>query len=381
MIQFTTPADSHTLNMAFNNHIIRFYSNNAPNALYAEIAGLTTPALRLYPAPDNTFFFNFKPYVSALINTHDFEDTVQPEISSGNADSFVYNIASKVFLQRPVIIKIFLPDNVQDTHSVTLSWLAGVQQPGDPAEYAVSDTLVLSPHKKDALNAYYLKYWQGYPFDVPVYANVTGLTIKNETNLLSAQFPLGGYGSRLFISDGRTDESLEDVLPLATGFNSLRIMRDEVDYSDDDKFIHLEKMPYKCGVYLKWLNAMGAYSYWLFEDTYSIDRTTKHLGELDRDNSNLADTVARTAQIGKESVDTLKVVAELLTEDESRIVQGILDSPKIYLFTGQPYARNGYRNWLGVVLKTTSARLKNPRQPLTNFAFDIELPTRYTQVL
>jgi len=380
MIVFTTPTNSNTLNMAFNNHIIRFYSNNAANALYAEIAGLTTQALRLYPAPNNTFFFNFKPYVSALINRDNFEDTVQPDIIPTEPDSFVYNVANRMFLQRPVSIKIFLPGGVQDTHNVTLSWLAGVQQLGDTEQYAMSDTLVLSPHKKDAVNAYYLKYWQGYPFDIPFYANVTGLTLKNETSLLAQTFPLGGYGSRLFISDGRTDESLEDVLPMATGFNRLRIMRNQTE-SNNDKFIHLEKVPYKCGVYLKWLNAMGGYSYWLFEDTYSIDRATKQLGELDRDNSNLADTFARTTQIGKESTDTLKVVAELLTEDESRIVQGILDSPKVYAFTGQPYAQNGYRNWVEVILKTPSARIKNPRQPLTNFAFDIELPTRYAQTL
>ncbi|MES2487392.1 MAG: hypothetical protein V4581_15780, partial [Bacteroidota bacterium] len=341
MIVFTTPTDSNTLNMAFNNHIIRFYSNSI-QPVRCEITGLTTGTITLYPDPANRFFFNFKPYVSALINRNNFEDTTQPDLNSADPESFVYNIASRVFLQRPVILKIYPATGIEDTHQVTLSWLAGVQQLGDPAQYAVSDTLVLSAYQKNALNSYYLKYWQGYPFDIPFYANVTGLTLKNETNLLSQTFPLGGYGSRLFVSDGRTDESLEDVLPMATGFNRLRIMRNETA-SNNDKFIHLQKVPYKCGVYLKWLNAMGGYNYWLFEDTYSIDRTTKHLGELDRDNANLADTFARTTQIGKESTDTLKVVAELLTEDESRIVQGILDSPKVYLFTGQPYAQNGYR--------------------------------------
>jgi hypothetical protein len=384
MIQFTTPVSQHSLYMAFNNLIIRYYSTTSTAPLYSQVTGLTIglqdSPITLYPSPEGMFFFNFKPYVAALINNHDFEDTVQPEILPGEPESFVYNVANRVFLQRPVTITVFLPGGATEVHTVTLSWLAGVQQPGQVHNFRISDTLVLSPFMAGTTNSYYLKYWQGYPFDIPFYANVTGLNIKNETNLLEHAFALGAYGTRLFVSDGRTDESLEDLLPLAVGYNRLRIMRNEAP-TDADPFIHLEKMPYRCGVYLKWLNALGGYSYWLFEDTYSIDRTTKSLGGLDRDSANLEDTFARTTQIGKESVDTLKVVAELLTENESRIVQGILDSPKVYLFTGQPYAQNSYRHWVEVSLKTTSARIKNPREPLTNFTFDIELPVRYAQTL
>ncbi|KOS07007.1 hypothetical protein AM493_13920 [Flavobacterium akiainvivens] len=386
MITFTTAVTQRSLYMAFNNLIIRYYSTTTTTPLYSEITGLTigTAAMpiRLYPDPNGWFFFNFRPYVAALINRNNFEDTVQPQIDAANADTFVYYVSNRVFLQRLVQIKVYLPGvETPETHTVTLSWLAGVQQLGDPFEYVVSNTYVLSPFMAGTANSYYLKYWQGYPFDIPFYASITGLTLKNETNLLQQEFPsLGAYGTRLFVSDGRTDESLEDLLPLAVGYNRLRIKRYEED-TDKDPFIHLEKMPYKCGIYLKWLNAQGGYSYWLFEDTYSIDRATKSLGELDRDNNNLGDTFARTTQIGKESIDTLKVVAELLTENESRIVQGILDSPKIYLFTGKPYSQSSYRHWVEVSLKTTSARIKNPREPLTNFMFDIELPVRYAQTL
>jgi hypothetical protein len=380
MIQFTTGIDPQMLNMAFNNSIIRFYSNVIVNPMRCEITGLvTTGTITLFPNPVGHFFFNFKPYVSAIINTGNFQDTVTPALAAG-AESFVYNVTNSVYLQGTVNIKIFNANDASDEYSVTLRWLAGVQQLGDATQYALSDTVVLSAHQKNNTRACYLKYWQGYPFDIPVYANAARLTLKNETNLLTWQFDLAGVVNRIFISDGRTDESLENLLPLATGHNRLRIKRSVFD-ADTDAIINLQKVPYKCGVYLKWLNALGGYNYWLFEDTYSIDRTTKYLGELDRDNDNLNQTFARTTQIGKESTDTLKVVAELLTEDENRIVQGILDSPKVYLFTGQPYAQNGARNWVEVALKTTGARIKNPRQPLTNFTFDVELPARYMQTL
>lgn len=80
MIQFTTPVSANSLYMAFNNLIIRYYSTTSTTPQYSEITGLTiglvnTP-ITLYPAPNGTFFFNFKPYVAALINRHNFEDTV-----------------------------------------------------------------------------------------------------------------------------------------------------------------------------------------------------------------------------------------------------------------------------------------------------------------
>ena len=134
-------------------------------------------------------------------------------------------------------------------------------------------------------------------------------------------------------------------------------------------------------MYFKWLNKYGGYSYWLFENTWSLDRSSKYTGELDRDTANLDEMFARTAQLGKESQDTIKVVAEHLNEEERGIVEGLVDSPKIYLFKGRPFSRSSARDWIEVTLKNTNVRLKNARQPLVNFAFDFELPIRYTQTL
>jgi hypothetical protein len=211
------------------------------------------------------------------------------------------------------------------------------------------------------------------------YSQIFGLhnfSIVNETNAIAQSFQRKGNITRLVFSDGDSDETLETVLPLSDGINRLKI-----SVQQQQKWAIVEKVPYRCGVYLKWLNAFGTYSYWLFEDTYSIDRASKYLGEVGNDNANLEDSFSRSLQIGKESQDTMKIIAELLTEDERSIVEGILDSPKIYLFTGKPFARNSYRDWIEVTLKTGNARIKNPKQPLTNFTFDIELPVRYTQTL
>lgn len=381
MIIFNPPIEIKNLNMAYNNYSLYFYSTNNTAPSYCDITAMGLSA-RLYPNPQGRFFFNFKPYVTALINTRNFEDRVVTNINSGNPDSFMYNVTAGTFLQRNVTFKIVFPGQLpfDDIKSYVISWLAGVEQVGTKPDFTIGDLLVLSPFQKDSANSYYLKYWQGYPFDMAFFTNTNSLTVHNETNLVSQQLNVIGFGTRLFFSDGRTDETLEDLIPLAEGYNKLRLVRME-DFPQQDKYLTLEKVPYKEGVYLKWFNKYGGYSYWLFENTYSIDRTTKSLGELDYDDQNLSEAYTRSLTIGKESQETVKIVAELLTDDERIIVEGILDSPKIYMFTGKPFSRNSNKDWVEVKLKTGSARLKNPRQPLTNFTFDLELPQRYTQML
>lgn len=378
MIVFTTPIDATRLHMAYNNHIVRFYGN-AGEPMYCDITGLNL-SIRLYPNPAGQFFCNFKSYISALINRRGFADNTDPIIDSSEPSSFIYNFTQGTFLQMALTFKITYADSPPDYAGHVVSWLAGVEQIGSSMPLAVHNRYVLSPFRKLSGNSYFLKYWQGYPFDMQVYTSGITLRLYNETNLLSAQFSVLGYGDRIFFSDGRTDETLEDLLPLVEGFNKLRLMSSPSG-SVTDKYILLEKVPYKCGVYLKWLNKYGGYSYWLFENAYTLDRSTKYTGEIDRDTVNLDDAYTRTVQLGKESQDTMRIIADLLTEDERGIVEGILDSPKIYLFTGQPYARSSRKDWIEVSLKTTGARLKNAKQPLTNFTFDLELPQRYTQKL
>ncbi len=379
MIQFTKNINATHLRKAYNNDVVELFTDSALEPLYCDVISGTALNIRLYPSPNKKFFINFKPYITALLNTRNFEDTLQPALNS-YPESYIYNFTQGSYLELEITFSIALEGGTQDTLTQTLAWFAGVEQPTDYNSFLKTSYFLLSPFTKDTANHQYIKYWQGYPFDVSLYHAGATLTLHNSTTLMDRQFTVPGKVSRIIFSDGRTDETLESFFPLAEGFNKIRLMGSASE-TTNDKFITLEKIPYKCGAYIKWLNKYGGYSYWLFENTYAIDRITKQLGELDRDLSNLEDTFARAIQVGKESQDTLKVVAELLTEDESQIVQGILDSPKVYLFTGKPFSQNGAHSWVEVSLKTGNARIKNARQPLTNFSFDLELPQRYTQTL
>jgi len=377
MIQFIQDIKEDKLRMAFNNDVIRFRLSQGV-AAYCIVTMTEDVSVRLYPGPDGIFYFNFKPYIASIINTRNFEDNLQTQIQSTSANSFVYDFTDGVFLNLVVKIQAVRSDNTTDNGEYSLRWIAGVEQLREHSELSINDMLLLTPLSKQTNNHAYLKYWQGYPFDFGLYNHIEeGVNILNKTNLLSQEFYTPGTITRLFFSDGRTDETIEDVLPLIEGVNQL-----EIDPHSDKRFyLSVEKVAYRCGVYIKWLNKYGAYNYWLFENTAAIDRTTKQLGELYNDNENFENSFGRSIQIGKESQDVIKVITEALTEAESKIVEGIIDSPKIYLFTGQPFARNSYRDWIEVSLKTTSSRIKNYKQKLNNMAFDFELPQRYTQTL
>jgi len=389
------------LRLAYNNDVLRFYSDiNTSPVVYAEVwakAGMGLPdtfRVRLYPDPGNRFFLNLKPYISAIINTTGFEDTLQTNLQTPNPNSFIYSANAGKYLAQVLYIKVFHEEeDVFSSSSYSLAWIGGVEQISESNAFLKTDLLLLTPFKKDSANSYYLKYWEGYPFDVTIYNVFTRLsedvvTFLNQTNGISQSFrpPLSDmlFGqvcvTRLFFSDGRTDEAIETILPVIEGTNDIKISSYNKG-EDDIKYLILEKSMHKCGVYFKWLNKYGGYNYWLFEDTAAIDRSSKQLGELERDNANVEETRSRTIQIGKESQDTIRVVAELLTEEQRRVVEGIIDAPKIYMFTGKPFAQNDYNDWVEVSLKTSNVRVKNHRQGLTNFALDFELPIRYTQTL
>lgn len=363
---------------AYNNHIVRFgTTGESPAHATLSTDGFTA---KLYPDPQGSFFFNFKPYIASLINTRNFDDAITPVLVTANPASFVYDFTQGTYLERDVNFRIARTNGHVDEAQFNLAWFAAAEQPADYRNFGRGDYFVLTPMQPRNATHFYAKYWEGYPFDFAIYCPLASLYLRNTTTGFTQGLPMKGKMNRIVLSDGRTNISLESLLPLAAGYNTIRLMGDDAP-SRKDRFLTLQKMPYQCGVYLKWLNKYGGYSYWLFENTYAVDRGTKALGELDNDNANLPQMRSRTTQLGRESQDTMKIVAELLDEDDRRMVEGILESPKIYLFTGQPYARNGLDQWLEVSLKTSSARIRNARERLTNFTFDLELPQRYTQTL
>ncbi|MBE99325.1 hypothetical protein [Flavobacterium coralii] len=379
MIIFTGGIGLTKLRPAYSNDIYTF-STDAGTPLYCDITSQGLSMIRLYPRPDGSFWLNLKPYISAIINTRKFEDNVVTDFQSPNPQSFIYDFTTGTYLNLNLTFTITLDDDSTDSISYVLTWYAGCSQIGDLSPLLNTEFHVLTPSLKSTTNKYYLKYWAGYPFDLSMYYNGDNITLENTTTGYSVDFETFSEVNRIFLSDGRTSETLEDIMPVADGYNTIRIMADGTP-SDNDKYIIINKQPITCGVYVKWLNSRGGYSYWLFEDTAKVDRSTRSMGEIENNYSNNESTMARTLNIGMDAQDRIRVTAELLSEDDTAILKDILSSPKIYMFTGEPASQNDYRNWIEVMLVTNSTVVKNHKEKLTNFVLDFRAPMRDTQTL
>ena len=172
--------------------------------------------------------------------------------------------------------------------------------------------------------------------------------------------------NRVIISNGN------ELINLERGYNNFVI---------NNVSIQIENITEVCGGhYLKWLNAFGGWNYWLFykgNDTL----TTKDLGTIYNDYEDVVDTISPYVAIGKTSENNIVVQQELITPNEMLILNDLLESPKVYLFTGTPNEVAQPNDWLEVTIKAGSFRVVNSREKMNSLSLTIELPSNNTKTL
>lgn len=359
-----------------NNNVIEF-SSDITDPIRDCIITVGTSIVTLYPRPDGTFYYNFKEVVSSLINTNNYTDDLNTDVSV----SYFYTWSSRVYLDLDVTISINFTNDTSDQDTKDLKFILSAVNLRDynsrfPYTVGINQINLMLPLVSGANNTYYAKYFTGYPFDITVYRDENTSLDMDIDNLTNAQNI--AYDSieadffRFVFSDGRTDTSIEDVFSLVDGLNNIRFTLS----GSDDKFLNLEKEQGCSGVYLKWLNDSGGYSYWLFNNNASI-RGYKEKGYLNNDFNNLEDTTSQQISLGLDSKDTLTVYDRNINENQKNLIATILDSPKVYLFTGTPFAQNNFNDWMEIKNKTRRYDLKQVKRDLFNISLSFELPNNY----
>ncbi len=377
-ILFTTDIATDKLLLAYVNNVVYFKSDSLLVPKKATIT-IGTSVKTLYPHPNGSFYFNFKEWITSIMNVDNFKDDLVQDIAE---TGYIYDWTSKVFLNSDVIFAITLSDLSVQTATRNIKVLSGLLQLEDykikyPINSSLTHPVILSPYAKAGNNSCFLKHWEGYPFDITVYTGTTtNLKVTNLTNLLDYTFSTTNKVNRLCLSDGNTTTTIEGVLPLIDGLNSLKLTSNTFNY-----YATIEKINDTCkGHYLKWINELGGYNYWFFNNG-NKNRKVKDLGELENDTENFTDTISPSIQVGKTSNDTLTVSSDILSEDENILLSGIIDSPKIYLFTGQPFAKANFNDWIEVSLNSTDFRIMNAKNVQNKMNFTFELPQRNTRKL
>ena len=375
-ITFTTPIPTDRFIFSEENRIVEFTSDNTQQPKFCDITIGVLASLRLYPLPSGDFWCNLKEYISPLLRN--YADTIDPTtIDETDVNTFVFDWA-RVYLNQQFTFTITFADDTTETTNVTPYIILGAEQLKQYKRgrtVSVNSMFVLSPLKKDTANTYHMRYWEGYPFDLCLSRDIPTIInpqqITNLTNGVTSPSISTPYGiNRIFISDGDTNVTLEDYLPLATGYNKLDFI--------DNVFVELWKHQSDCGVYIKWLNQYGGYNYWLFNKQEQIDKNTRNIGVINNDFENLDSTVSQFSSLGKTSADSHRALADHLTQDDIDILQGVLDSPKVYYFAGAQFARNSFNNWIEIQVNNGRETVQNPREQNYEFFIEFTMPEDYT---
>ena len=373
-IVFLKQLDNTKVNLAYNNNLVKFYSSSSFTPVNATIT-IGSNVVTLFPDPNGVFTYNFKDLITTILNVDNFKDDLNPDL----ATSYVYDWTDKISLTDDIVIEILLSNDSTETNTTNITWLSAFVQLRDwkrtyPAtELLTTDVALLQKKNNTDLYDYHLNYWNGYPFDLTIYANEETVIVTNEVDLSNSSFDFNKI-SRLVFSDGRTDVSIEDTISLVEGFNNL-------DFGGFFN-LNLNKSVDHCpnGIYLKWINSFGGWNYWLFNRGQE-NLKTKELGALNNDFNNLEDTISPLVSLGKTSESAIKVREQRIKEYDKVMLSDLLDSAKVYLFTGLPFSQNTFNDWIEVNLSAGTFVLENPRSDLYRLDLTIELPTNITRTL
>jgi hypothetical protein len=382
---FTKALNPSTILFAYNNNIIRFYSDSGLTALSAEIVGFGFPVI-LYPSPDGTFYFNFKEYMTAAMNVDNFKDDFSVDMGEGE---WWKDWTSKIYVENNFYINLILTEDTTETAYINALWLAAYAQVDEWKDTYFYHKMpdpgamhALTPQVVSTSNTVNIKSWKGYPFDItiltPMSEDVT-LILNNEmvSNWMFTSFLdyRKGVVNRICLSDGQFN--LFWYYGAFSNKHNLMIFQSneyELRYNHD-------VITPRCGEkhYLKWINRYGGWNYWLFEKGKKFINP-KGLGEVNNDFNDFQQTMSQTLNIGVTSRKTFSMNADV-TEEDMLTLSDLFESPKIYLFTGTPNTSSTYTDWIEVNMKDKQVKIADSKYNAINVQFDIELPTRVTRTL
>jgi hypothetical protein len=391
-IIFDKDISEQKLLMAYNNNIIRFHYDSLGTVLTASSAEIIENGInpdkinvKIYPSPDGKFFFNFKEHITSRINTKNFEDNNDYTGLDFNNSPFnnYFDVSDGCYLENDFIFKINLSDGTNifvQKHLHFLAWAENQKLLSDVFynnAYDVNSIVLLSP----TINK--IKMFEGYPFDFSFFA-------KESTGAAKIRNLVNNDLYDIYIATAiSTNKSVFNInllqynsiggSQIATyGRNDYFMLEISTNYGADKTLIfNLQMVPYKCGVYIKFLNKYGRWNYWLFDKNYFETQTTKNLGEINNDFNNLNDTISPTLQIGKMTDINIKCITKKLDEYDKIILDGLIDSPKILMYTGDPTI-NTINSWIGVRLKTTNFIAHDPKKSLYTYYVEFDLPNKNT---
>ncbi|PCH95887.1 MAG: hypothetical protein COB83_07215 [Gammaproteobacteria bacterium] len=224
-----------------------------------------------------------------------------------------------------------------------------VEQIGKTISKPITDPYILN--KSD------LTFFKGYPFDFSIYSN-SSIALRNLNNgnyilyggvttgvnrvylsrglyLLDALDIATDFKARIISIGGTLYDNpcyIFDSEPiLRTGYNNLKV---ELG-SFDPKTLNIKLIDACEGIYLKWLNEEGSWSYWLFNSIHTDDIKSKVLDIYSTDFESITETYFPSLITGKDAKNILNLSYNGLDNNEYEQLKSIVTAPRVELFIGE----------------------------------------------
>ena len=394
-IVFTTEISTTQVLSSFNNSVVSFSSDIVKTAVSCDILidnGVTPLTFTITPISD-VFEFNFKEIVKTLLTQNQFDERLIPaylewyQNGIENADSF------------DVDYTITFDDLTTDSDSLTYVFDRSVRQIYSTANKPFPIVAPLVWNNKE------LTIFKGYPTDLYLYL-AGNFSLYNETTNKNKTFTAASEQGKLWLSKGEFELSIneeeEEFIARFSGAGSFiytnpcsdleanedpffRIGVNNMFVSDsisgENTRLTITQKDVCEGVFVRWINDEGSWSYWLFGKVHTDSINGSSTGTVDNDFYNLNDTqdsyYAPTLSLGTAGVNTLNLNYQGLSESEHEQIKSVVTSPRVELYN-KGYGELVERDSFQTVIRANGSITKNTKRGTSNISISL-LKNKYTQ--
>lgn len=377
-IIFDKEVSQTTLLGSHDDNIVEFHSDNPLDEVSCNV-DFGSQSFDITPDPTGKFTYNLKEVVKTLINSNNFRDSLVSDIHNEN---YVQQ-DNDAYLAVSVTYRISFQGGTTESISRNYKFVKAVHQPikyADNVIDTVTDKItILSPYEQYSKKSFYMPYFEGLPFDFNFYSNaVRNIIVTNKTVNLSTTLSVANGVNRIYVSSGARNWALDSLLPLVYGINQLEFA---IEGSPTDVItLFLERHEPDCGVYFKYHNQHGGYSYYRCNRIYTEDLIAKTIQAMSPIFKSIEQNFESNFIFGKDSSKTVNLLIELKDRRGQAYLEEILDSPRVEMYLEPQFTRADSTSWLGVRILDGSFEIKNTKNIFGILKFKVGI-TRKTLTL
>jgi hypothetical protein len=324
---------------AYNDSFITFTSSLS-GATYSVInlepSNIFTKPFLIYPNTNGRFIFNLKDAVKFRFNEYGFEDNLTPPVTS-----FGQTLTNN-FLSQTVSITDYNLETTGATSTRNYEFSKSVHNIGDTIIDNQYQLLLPSENGVD----FHITYPEGFvnSFDIQKLNSNDVVKFKHKNTGLDSSnlISLNDDAFRVYLDKTTTNWTTSNFLSLKDSLNHLEMYINDVFKAN----IFIKKIPANCGVYLKWLNNKGGYSYFLFDEFYTINSDYSANSRLANNQFlNVTDGLKKTTKISGKSGGSSLQVKTLADNNEFKHLKSLFSSPSVQMYSStEPFINGEWQN-------------------------------------